>query len=322
MSPYYELYLLAANFKMPQQEALLKKYCTKTRLIKSSSAAKRYLFLITALLGLRRKKFDVLYTNGIGSSILLTGKIVRYKKWVLHHHMEADAAFFTNLSSLYKKAMQLAGNVIACSPTNSRYLSEKLQRQVDVVYCFSRDLGGRQSHEKTSTLRFGYFGRLIAAKGIDLLCRLSADADCSHIHFHIWGAGKEYPASFFEQYPNLVYHGSFDTETALKDLVDSLDAFLLLTSHAEGLPVSLLEIMSAGVPWISTSRGGIPDIACDARSTRIIEIDDYAVVKQSVLQLAEDILGGHISTAQQVNLYQASFAAKLLIKKWQAIYNN
>jgi glycosyltransferase involved in cell wall biosynthesis len=323
MSPYYDLDLLVANFKMPQHEALLKKYCRKTYLVKPGVTWKRHFRLISILLLLRARKYDVLYTNGNGASVLLIGKMVQYKKWVLHHHMEADPAFFACLDSQYKKAMQVAGNIIACSEINALHLSKQLGRYVDVVYCFSKDLGAETPvREKDSRLHFGYFGRLIAAKGIDLICRLSADTDCSHIAFHIWGSGNEYPASYFKQYHNIAYHGSFNTEEELRKVVSSLNAFLLFTTHAEGLPVSLLEVMSAGVPWISTNKGGIPDIACDLLATRIIEIVDYAIVKRSVLQLADDIANKRVSKSKQVNLYKTNFSSQVLINRWRAVYNS
>jgi glycosyltransferase involved in cell wall biosynthesis len=237
--------------------------------------------------------------------------------------MEADAAFFSGLNAQYKKAMQVATHVIACSETNAVNLSAQLHKQVDVVYCFSRDLSNEFNEHciNSNDLHFGYFGRLIPAKGIDLLCRLSDDSDCKDISFHIWGSGEAYPASFFDHYKNIFYHGTFSTKSELQKIVGFLDAFLLLTTHAEGLPVSLLEIMSAGVPWISTNKGGIPDIACDPLSTRIIDISNYECVKRSVLQLADDIKNGNVPRDKQMMLYKKNFSPTVLIEKWCSVYN-
>jgi glycosyltransferase involved in cell wall biosynthesis len=323
MSPHFDVDLLVANFKMPEHMFNFKTYCKKVFLIRSASVKKRHIALLKTLLTLRQNKYDILYTNGIGASVSVAGKIIRYKKWILHHHMEADAEFFSGLNTQYKKAMQAATNVIACSETNAVNLSAQLHKQVDVVYCFSRDLSNEANEHYTNSnnLHFGYFGRLIQAKGIDLLCRLSDDADCKDISFHIWGSGDEYPASFFDNYKNIFYHGTFSTKPELQKAVGFLDAFLLLTTHAEGLPVSLLEIMSAGVPWISTNKGGIPDIACDPLSTRIIDISNYDCTKQSVLQLADDIRKGNVTRDKQMMLYKKNFSPTVLIEKWRSVYN-
>lgn len=321
MSANFELDIIVANFNMPQQEATIRKYCRNVFFLKQGASWKRYTGLLLLLLSLRKTRYDILYTNGIGTSVLLTGKILNYKKWVLHHHMAADDDFFATLNTHYKKAMVIADHVIACSRINADNLSRLLNRPIDVVFYFSRDLGSRLKHTvPNNSLQFGYYGRLIQAKGIDLVCRLSEDADCSHINFHIWGEGKEYPASYFEEHGAVAYHGSFNTEEELKAVAGLLDAFLLLTTHDEGLPVSLLEIMSAGIPWISADKGGIADIVCDPFSTRLVNVADYEMVKQSVLIMANDINKGKITKKRQMDLYQAKFSANTLIDQWKAVY--
>lgn len=322
MAAHFDLDILVANFKMPRQEAFLKKYCRNVMLVKQDTAWKRHFNLLKILLSLRKTRYDILYTNGIGASVQLVGITAHYKKWVLHHHMAADDDFFATLNARYKKAMLRAGHVIACSKINADNLNRLLNRPVDVVFYFSRDLGSNSRHRpETGRLQFGYYGRLIHAKGIELICRLSEDADCRHISFHIWGAGNEYPASFFKQYRRVSYHGSFDTEEELREVAKTLDAFLLLTTHAEGLPVSLLEVMSAGIPWISADKGGIADIVCDPLSTRLVDVSDFSMIKQFVVGMAADIDQGRITRDKQMHLYKEYFSSSILINKWKAIYN-
>lgn len=322
MSAQYELDILVANFNMPEQKALLRKHCSNVMLVKPGPSWKRYPDLLKILISIRKTRYDILYTNGIGISVLLISKLVNYNKWVLHHHMAADDDFFATLNTKYKRAMVVADHVIACSRINADNLGRLLKRHIDVVFYFSRYLGNNiKPATKNDRLQFGYYGRLIHAKGIDLICRLSEDPGCSDISFHIWGSGNEYPEAYFKQHPSLFYHGSFNTEAELGDVVASLDAFLLLTTHDEGLPVSLLEIMSAGVPWISADKGGIADIVCDPLSTRLVDVSDYEMVRQLVLSMAKDIGTGRITKHKQQELYEASFSSSKLIHDWKAVYD-
>ena len=106
----------------------------------------------------------------------------------------------------------------------------------------------------------------------------------------------------------------------LSKIISSLDAYLLLSCHSEGLPISLLEVMSAGLPWIATDIGGIRDIATDDRTTRVIPPNsDDAIIKAAILSLASDIKNGFVSTEKQKLLYQQRYSARVLINQWKNV---
>ncbi|MGB3616681.1 MAG: glycosyltransferase family 4 protein, partial [Catalinimonas sp.] len=222
----------------------------------------------------------------------------------------------------YRKALAGADTVIACSKRNAADMAAVLHRTIDTIPCFSRAVAAPTGAKPApgAKLRFGYFGRLIPEKGIDLLCRLSEDPACGAIAFHIWGEGPAYLASFFERYPNVHFHGAFRGKEALSKIVAELDAFLLLSVHPEGLPISLLECMSGGLPWIATDRGGIPDIACEPLSTRVLAADvDVEAAKTAVLALADDLRAGRVTRDRQQALYRSRFAPDVLVREWSQV---
>ena len=125
---------------------------------------------------------------------------------------------------------------------------------------------------------------------------------------------------FLRAYPNLHYHGPFSGEKELDQVILSLDAFLLLSTNPEGLPISLLEVMSAGLPWLATDRGGIPDIACDTLSTRVIPSSSgYGEYKKAILALAHDLQSSKISRSVQKAFYLNKYAPQVLIRQWREI---
>ena len=192
-----------------------------------------------------------------------------------------------------------------------------LNRRIASIPCFSREVSVSAIMQQ-GKLKFGYYGRLIPEKGIVALCKLSADKDLSNIEINIWGEGEAYPPEFFASYPNLKYHGAFSGKEQLAAVINSLDAFLLLSTHPEGLPICLLEAMSAGLPWLSTDRGGIADIALDPSSTRLIASDaDYGTIKAAVLAFADDIRFGKASRTTQIDLYKRKFSAPALVSQWR-----
>ena len=195
------------------------------------------------------------------------------------------------------------------------------KREIDFVPCYSRKVClSTHNYPNNSKINFGYFGRLIPEKGIDVLCQLSEDPDLSDCTFHIWGEGNAYPAQYFQRFNNVHYHGSFSGLDELKIVLASIDIYLLLSTHPEGLPISLLEVMSAGIPWLATDRGGIPDIACDPASTRVISYTStYDEIKEAVLTMKNDFKDGKISRVMQQRLYNSLYSAEIISLQWQPL---
>lgn len=63
---------------------------------------------------------------------------------------------------------------------------------------------------------------------------------------------------------------------------------LVLPSYNEGLPIAILEAMSAGIPVISTSVGGIPDAISDGDEGFLIEPGDVMALSDSMRKIIND----------------------------------
>jgi len=68
------------------------------------------------------------------------------------------------------------------------------------------------------------------------------------------------------------------------DLLNIADAFIL-PSYAEGLPISILEAMSYGLPILSTPVGGIPEIVENGVNGYLFQPGDKNGIFQAILQL-------------------------------------
>lgn len=269
-------------------------------------------------------RYDSLYTNGQGNTIFLVSKLFRYKKFVHHHHTSGDELDQQTWPKSYIKAMQNADEVVACSYINAERISKKIKRPVISVPVFSRNLYVSElvNKSKDSKIHFGYYGRLIPEKGVDLICKLSEDDDCKHICFHLWGTGQHYTAEYFKKYPNLVYHGSFNSKDELQRIVSILDGYLLLSRHHEGLPVSLLEVMSNGLPWLSTNKGGIPDLFIDPKSTRLMGANaSYNEFKEAVIQFSSDCRNKLINKEGLIKMYAEKYSSEIIMSKWESLFN-
>lgn len=83
------------------------------------------------------------------------------------------------------------------------------------------------------------------------------------------------------------------------ELLAAADAFCLPSRH-EGLPVSVLEAMDAGLPCVVTSVGGLPDLVRDGRTGLLVApgaVDDLAAALRRVV--SDPHLAGRLGAAAQ-----------------------
>ena len=76
------------------------------------------------------------------------------------------------------------------------------------------------------------------------------------------------------------FHGwvSGDMKIKLLNLADSF----ILPSYVEGVPISILEAESYGVPILSTIVGGIPEIVTDGDNGLLFKPGDKVAIKEAI----------------------------------------
>ncbi len=76
-------------------------------------------------------------------------------------------------------------------------------------------------------------------------------------------------------------------ETEIDQALAGLD-IVVLTSHNEGTPVSLIEAQSAYIPVVSTNVGGVEDIVMHGETGFITEVSEVQLFAEYVVKLIED----------------------------------
>jgi len=167
------------------------------------------------------------------------------------------------------------------------------------------------------TLRFGFCGRLIPEKGIDAIVALAQDATLADITWHIHGAGPAYPPESFAGLPRVVYHGAYQSPEEQARALLQLDALALFSTHNEGMPLSLIEGMAAGLPWIATDRGGTRELAGAAADCLVVPAAaGRPEMAGHVRLLADRILAGSTNRRRQRDHYDRHFSPSVVAQRW------
>jgi glycosyltransferase involved in cell wall biosynthesis len=285
----------------------------------SATPLRKWLWTLVALARLGPRRFDAVYVNGQGRNPATVHARYRGRAHTVHHHhTSCDAADVASWPPSYRDALRRCNTLVVCAD----FIRERMRRasgrdDVDVAYCFSRRIDAPDRRSGTSSVVFGYFGRLIAEKGIDWILRLSRDPRLADVEWLIWGAESQaYRARDFEGYSSVTYLGPFAGDEGLRAALQALDCYCLFSSHPEGLPVSLMEAMSAGRPWIATPQGGVPELAHDPASCVLVTLDDYEAVVAACGAMRDRLRAGAVDFARQRAFYTERLADEPLYQRW------
>ena len=95
---------------------------------------------------------------------------------------------------------------------------------------------------------------------------------------------------------------------------------LLLPSTHEGLPMVILEALSAQLPVITTPVGSIPEVLTDGETARIIPVNDPHALADAVVQVGHDPDLYHRLAENGRRLFLKQFVIDAYAKSLLAIY--
>lgn len=248
------------------------------------------------------------------------------KKVILHIHGAEFHLFYEQSSNEYKEyirtVLNKADNIIALSHEWKVRLSEITKTPISVIYNSVNVPNQNLYNNDGKSIIF--MGRMDKRKGIydlldiakeiekigkDLIITLCGDGEIDKVISIIKSRGLK----------NVMVLGWVDQikkEEVLRDAVINI-----LPSYNEGMPMSILEAMSMGIPTISTDVGGIPEIIKSTENGFLIRPGDKkAMIKAIETIIKNNELRGEISTNSYETIYK-KFNIETHINSLLRIYN-
>jgi glycosyltransferase involved in cell wall biosynthesis len=291
-----------------------------------ASKLQKYLWLWRETRRARSIAWDIIYTNGQSALASIVWRAARrhfVTRIIHHHHTAADLGEQATWASGFRRVLAKAPEIVACSDA-TRLGIEKAMNRGGVRFLpyftscpVNRDDVTEPGPAGERPLNIGFLGRLVSTKGIDTLCTLSRRPELAGVIWHIHGEGPEYSESHFKAFPNIRYHGPYRDIKRHGEILRSLDAIALFSIHNEGMPLSLIETMSAGLPWIATDRGGTRELATAPENCVVL---DHPCTAESalpgVLELVRRLRSGATSRRSQRAVYDQRFEPSVVSQQW------
>jgi len=104
------------------------------------------------------------------------------------------------------------------------------------------------------------------------------------------------------------------------DVLGAMDVFVL-SSHTEGLPVSVLEAMAAGLPAIATRVGGASEVIEDGVSGILVEPGNAAALSSAMVRVARDPAFAQDLAHRGRNRAVEHFSTCAMVEKYKALYH-
>lgn len=103
------------------------------------------------------------------------------------------------------------------------------------------------------------------------------------------------------------------------DLLPLFDAFAL-TSTSEGLPLTILEAMAAGLPVISTNVGAIPEAVVEGQTGHLVPVGDTERLAAALLKVLRDPGLRRKMGQEAQKRARAMFDLKVMTRRYEDLY--
>jgi glycosyltransferase involved in cell wall biosynthesis len=132
-------------------------------------------------------------------------------------------------------------------------------------------------------------GRLRPPKDFRTLVGAMAALERGSVRLRIAGDGPE-RAALAAEVARLGLDGDVEllgTRSDVDELLADADLFVL-SSESEGLPMSVLEAMAAGLPVVASAVGGVPELVREGETGTLVPPGDSAALASAIRRIAED----------------------------------
>ena len=219
------------------------------------------------------------------------------KKVILHMHGPRFSAFYEDsgffIRALIRYFLNRCHAVLVLSRSWEEFFLQIVDSQKVHVVPNGIDLSPFQNAglAKTSRPSLLFLGEVSQRKGIYDLFKviLILKSKGYDYQLNVVGPGEIFVARDFVEKLDIEQSVSFAGPLRGRDKIEAYTKAwcFVLPSYAEGMPISIIEAFAAGLPVISTTVGGIPELVTDGVNGYITEPGDVDEMAQKITLIME-----------------------------------
>lgn len=271
----------------------------------------------------RRFAPDLFIGTASGKAYVAVANAVPQKTFKIHQEVCTDT---TSDGKNWVRMAQCFDAVAAQSLSVAAACRNQLvdERPVGILPCFAEPLNCDDDSpppRQDGALRFCYFGRLAANKGLaEFVSSFAKVAQAIDATFDIHGSGPE-----AQRLQDLVHRldlqdrikmcGPYPSEGYCR-LLRSYHCMVLPSREFEGLPLVLIEAMSCGVPFLATRVGAIPDAAINNDDVLLMSADEDGMIL-GLREVAVRLRQGLFSRERLMEYYRRNFSPSVVEEFWR-----
>ena len=234
--------------------------------------------------------------------------------------MHGPSIFFEamrwRLDEKLKRALFICCISYFCRSQGMIYAPMSKWNRMHIVHCgVEPALFEPVTHQQTGS-RLLYTGRLAAVKGLPILLESLVTLKASHPDLLLTVVGDGSDRKLLEQLTNqlgLTDHVNFvgyQSQAKVRQYMQETDVFVL-PSFAEGLPVSLMEALAAGVPVVTTQIAGVGELVESGINGYLVPPGNPHLLAERIGSLLSDPAlrnqfgaAGRVKVAQEFDIQQ------------------
>jgi glycosyltransferase involved in cell wall biosynthesis len=252
-------------------------------------------------------------------------------KVIYHFHATRTVfeSFFAEPNLINRYALHTLRNcdaIVVLSDIWKQVVSDVLpDSNIVVIYNPVMEFGHSFQRRHTGEMRILYLAHLIERKGYRDLLEAFAEVvkRVGNVRLVFCGSGEEQYAQdrcrALGIESAVEFHGWVSDDAKVEELAKAT-AFCL-PSYDEGLPMGILEAMSAGVPVVATPVGGIPDVLRDDENALLFAPGDVPALGKQLCRLLEDAALRNRLSSKALRDSQ-SFLPDKIAKDWIGLYSD